>query len=80
MANPLQIKRQLAIRPFRAFWLETTGGNQIRVMRPEWFYDVPDSNGEFVVFSDSVVHVLNYRDILDNVTVEGPARLEEQND
>jgi hypothetical protein len=55
MANPLQIKRQLTVRPFRNFWLETTGGSQVRVMRPEWFYDVPDSNGEFVVFSDSVV-------------------------
>ena len=80
MINPRQIQNQLALRPFRVFWLETSGGNQIRVTRPDWFYPVPDSNGEFWVFADGVCHVLNYRDILDHIIVEGPPRLEKQDD
>ena len=80
MANQFQIQKQLALRPFRPFWLETTGGNQIRVVRSEWFYSIPDSNGEFWVFSEGVGYMLNYRDILDNIMVEGPPRLEKQSE
>lgn len=65
MANRDQIQRQLSLQPFRVFWLETTGGNQIRVMRPDWFYEPADSGGEFVVFGDGVINILNYKDILD---------------
>src|SRR4029077_5364234 len=67
-----QIARHLAIRPFRIFWLETTSGNQVRVARPEWFYSIPDSQGDFWIFADGVSHVLNYRDVLE------PLRLKAQ--
>jgi len=72
MANILQIKAQLSSRPFRPFWPETTGGSRIRVGRPEWFYEAPYTNGEFVVFGEGVMHVANYRDLLDTMIVEQP--------
>jgi hypothetical protein len=78
MINPRQIKNQLALRPFRVFWIETIGGNRIRVTRPDWFFEPPDSMGEFIIFGDGVIRVLNYAHILDNITVEGPPRLEKQ--
>jgi hypothetical protein len=45
--------------------LETTGGNDVHVAPPDWFYEVADQKGEIVVFGDGVLHTLNYRDLVE---------------
>ena len=70
MENAEKIHEQLTRRPFRPFWVHTTGGNQIRVERPDWFLEVPDSGGEFAVFGHQGYALLNYRDVSSLIVVE----------
>jgi len=70
--KPDQMHSLVAARPFRPFLVETKGGNQIRLDRPEWFYEPPDQLGDFVIFGFGEMHLLNYRDLLDTVLVEQP--------
>lgn len=65
-----QIATQLATQPFRPFALETIGGSQIQVERPQWLYRFPDSGGEFVVFTPRGVVISNYEHIV-SITVGG---------
>jgi hypothetical protein len=67
-----QLKKQLAVRPFRAFWLETTGGTRIRVSRPDRFIEVPERWGTFIVFGEGFVTHAHYADLSDLVEVEDP--------
>jgi hypothetical protein len=70
--SPEKINAQLALRPFRPFQVETTGGNRIRVIKPEWCLVVPD-RGETVIFGESgEVYVIRLADLLDAIVVEGP--------
>jgi hypothetical protein len=77
MKNLTQLKRQLAMRPFRPFWLETSGGKRIRVSRPDWFIEVPERWGTFIVFGEGFVSHAHYGDLTDLIEVEDP-RSEEQ--
>jgi hypothetical protein len=72
MENVDKIHRQLAMKPFRPFWVYTTAGSQIRVDRPEWFWEVPDSHGEVAIFGHQGYALLNYRDVSSLVIVEVP--------
>jgi hypothetical protein len=66
-----QIKNLLAAKPFRPFWLETTGGSLIRVARAEWLLEPPEAGGTFVVFNqDRSYSILAYADLTENITVE----------
>ena len=56
--------------PFRAFWLETIGGNRIRVGRPDWLHEF--SATDFVVFTGVAVHVLRWKEVLESIEVENP--------
>jgi hypothetical protein len=67
-----QIKQHLTLKPFRPFWLETTGGSRIRVARPQWVWMPENGNGSFAVFSEGHYYILAYRDLLDNVVIEVP--------
>ena len=58
------------MRPFRAFWLETTGGSRIRIAKPEWFFEPPDTGGTFVVFTEPGAYVVMDYDSLASMTVE----------
>jgi hypothetical protein len=46
-----QIKVQLETKPFRAFVVESSGGNLIPVSRPEWVFFPPGLN-QVVIFTD----------------------------
>jgi hypothetical protein len=73
MTNRAQLNNLLAAKPFRPFWLETTGGNQIKVAKPAWFFQPAPDGYSFVVFNDdSTYTVLNYADLTDNIVIEGP--------
>lgn len=63
-----QVRTQLAYRPFRVFRLETTGGFQFEVERPECFFEYPRSGGEFVVFVNGAYVISNFSEIV-SVTV-----------
>jgi hypothetical protein len=78
MENRDKIRKQLALRPFRVFWIETVAGNQIPVERPDWFFEPPDSGGEFAVFDRTGYSLLNYRDVTSVVAVETPRKQSEQ--
>jgi hypothetical protein len=65
-----QIHKQAALRPFRPFQIETSGGTLIRVSRPEWIYFPPET-GHFVVFEGAVGSYISFRDVR-SVLVEQP--------
>jgi len=65
-----QVKAQLEHKPFRPFFIETSGGNLIRVSRPEWVYFPPET-GYFVVFEGGAASYLAFRDVR-TVLVEQP--------
>ena len=46
-----QIKVQLETKPFRAFVVDSSGGNLIPVSRPEWVFFPPGLN-QVVIFTD----------------------------
>jgi hypothetical protein len=70
--SPEKINAQLALRPFRPFQVETTGGNRICVARPELCLVAP-SVGEMVIFGEAgEVYVIRLTDLLDSIVVEGP--------
>lgn len=64
-----QIRTQLAYRPFRIFRLETTGGFQFEVARPECFLEYPKSDGEFVVFVNGAYVISNFSEIVSVIVV-----------
>ena len=70
MENADKIHRQLAAKPFRPFWIHTKAGTQVRVGRPEWYWEPPDGYGEFVVFDTHGYSHLNYRDVTSMIIVE----------
>lgn len=72
MENAEKIHRQLALRPFRPFWIETKSGAQLRVERPEWFFEPPDGLGEFAIFDLLGYTLLNFRDVTSVVGIENP--------
>ena len=72
MENIEKIRNQLAMRPFRSFWINTTEGSRIRVDRPEWYWEPPDGHGEFAVFGYQGYSLLNYRDVSSVVIIETP--------
>jgi hypothetical protein len=55
------VRSRLAYRPFRPFWLETVGGTRIRVVKPEWFHEVPDSFGRLLISDLDGVTITNWR-------------------
>jgi hypothetical protein len=71
MSNIPKIHDLLATKPFRPFWIETSGGTHIFIEKAEWYYEPPGKDGEFVVFGEHT-HLLNHRDVLDTVTVQNP--------
>lgn len=72
MMPPGKIQAQLSLKPFRPFWVETTGGNRIHVIKPEWCLVVSD-RGETVIFGESnEVYVIRLADLLDSIVIEGP--------
>jgi len=72
MENTEKIRKQLLMRPFRPFWIGTRDGIQIRVNRPEWYWEPPDGHGEFAIFDTNGYSLLNYRDVSSVVIVETP--------
>jgi hypothetical protein len=67
-----QIRHYLQSRPFRPFWLETVGGNRIRIGKAQWVF-LPDLElSHFAVFAQGHYHILAYRDLLENIVVEAP--------
>ena len=53
--------------------METSGGMPVHVARAEWYFEPPESNGDFVVFTGlGSYHLLNHRDMLDAIEVEQP--------
>jgi hypothetical protein len=72
MKDLTQLKKQLAMRPFRPFWLETSGGTRIRVGRPDWFIEVPERWGTFIVCGEGYVSHAHYGDLTDLIEVEDP--------
>jgi hypothetical protein len=72
MKDLAQLKKQLAMRPFRPFWLETSGGTRIRVSRPDWFIEVPERWGTFIVFGEGFVSHSHYADLTELIEVEDP--------
>jgi len=75
MNNRAQFDQLLAAQPFRPFWLETTGGNQIRVLKREWLLQPSATGYSFVVFSDEGTYtILNYSDLTDTIRIEEPNR------
>jgi hypothetical protein len=73
MINRPQIDNLLTSKPFRPFWLETTGGVLIRVAKSTRLWKADDNPYSFVVFNDdSTYSILNYANLTDNITVEGP--------
>ena len=72
MENADKIHQQLAVRPFRPFWIHTKAGTQIRVGKPEWYWEPEGGHGEFVVFDTRGCSFLNYRDVTSMIIVEVP--------
>lgn len=64
------LRKQVALRPFRPFQIETSGGTPIRVSRPEWIYFPPET-GHFVVFEGAVGSYISFHDVR-SVLVEQP--------
>jgi hypothetical protein len=65
-----QIHKQTAFKPFRPFFIETSGGTLIRVSRPEWIFFPPET-GNFVVFEGAAASYIDFRDVR-SVLVEQP--------
>ena len=65
-----QIHKQVANRPFRAFFIETSGGALVRVSRPEWIYFPPES-GHLIVHEGGGAAFIAFRDVR-SVLVEQP--------
>ncbi|PYK18113.1 MAG: hypothetical protein DME55_07795 [Verrucomicrobia bacterium] len=72
MENVEKIHAQLAMRPFRPFWIVTHDGSQIRIDRAQWYWEPPGGFGEFAVFDTHGYSLLNYRDVSSVVVVETP--------
>jgi hypothetical protein len=71
MKDLANLRQQLAYRPFRPFWLETIAGTRIRVLRAEWFVEVP-SRTSFVVFDEGFVTVGRFSELTELVQIEQP--------
>lgn len=71
-----QIHKQMAMRPFRPFLIETSGGTLVRVSRPEWIYFPPET-GHFVVFEGAAASYIAYRDVRSVLIEQPPVRLAE---
>jgi predicted transcriptional regulator len=67
-----QIRHYLQSQPFRPFWLETVGGNRIRIGKPQWVFLPDDELSHFAVFAEGNYHILTYRDLLENIVIEAP--------
>jgi hypothetical protein len=65
-----QIYQQTTYRPFRPFFIETSGGTLVRVSRPEWIFFPPES-GHLIVYQGGSAAFIAFRDIR-NVLVEQP--------
>ena len=67
-----QVRRQLAYRPFRVFWLETIAGMRIKVERAEWFHEIPE--GPIYISDARGVTITWWSDLTDTVEIEGPSK------
>lgn len=65
-----QIQKQIAMRPFRPFLIETSGGTSVRVAKPELIYFPPEL-GYLAVFEGAVTSLINFKDIR-SVLIEQP--------
>ena len=66
-----QIKIQLQTKPFRAFVVESSGGNLIPVSRPEWVF-FPRGLNRLVIFTDQGAWHFEL-DQIKSVAVDHPA-------
>ena len=72
-----QIHQQVAYRPFRPFFIETSGGTLVRVARSDWIY-FPPNTGHLVVFEGAAASFIDFRDIRSVLIEQPPVRLEEK--
>jgi hypothetical protein len=72
-----QIHKQMAYRPFRPFYIETSGGTVVRVSRPEWIYFPPATN-HFVVFEGSAGSYIAFSEVRSVLIEQPPVRLTEE--
>jgi hypothetical protein len=72
MKDLTQLRKHLAYRPFRPFYLETIGGTKIQVERAEWFVEAPGLPDQFVVFHPTHVTVGLFSDLTDLIEVKTP--------
>lgn len=70
MKDLQQLRQQLAYRPFRPFWLETIRGSRIRVVRPEWFVELPGQPDKFFVLHEGYVTISRFSELTDFIQVE----------
>ena len=72
MIKPEQIKSFIETRPFRRFYLETSGGNCLAVQSPDHIKMPPSAFDLIIIFGeDGLVHSIDKNTIL-NAAVSGP--------
>jgi hypothetical protein len=74
MENQEKIQQRLTMQPFRPFWITTRVGTQVRVERPEWYWEPLGGFGEFAVFDTHGHSLLNFSDVSPVLVVETPHR------
>jgi hypothetical protein len=72
MIKPEQIKSFIETRPFRRFYLETSGGNYLVVQTPDHIKMPPPAFDLIIIFGeDGLVHHIDKNTVL-NAAVVGP--------
>lgn len=74
MEHPENVRKQLEYKPFRPFYLETVGGNIIRVERAEWFHEVPNMSGQLIISDENGTTITYWKDLTDAIEIETPKR------
>lgn len=71
MEHPENVRKQLEYKPFRPFYLETVGGNIIRVAKAEWFHEVPKL-GRLFISDENGTTITYWKDLSDTIEIETP--------
>jgi copper oxidase (laccase) domain-containing protein len=70
--NIPDVRKQLKMNPFRPFWLETIGGNRIRVVRSDWFHEVPEADGLIYIYDEEGTTITRWSDLGETIQVDDP--------